>query len=100
MQNAATVRELADSFFKGNKKSAADQTIESVTENEMNRGALASTAAPARTSKPAGFDIDALDRTTGSAAYAGASVLENTMDEVASQPDGLHPRGSFIDVRA
>jgi hypothetical protein len=96
MQNAATVRELSDRFFKGNDKPAHDQTIENVTEVEMNRGATAS----ARPSRPAGFDIDALDRTTGSAAYAGASAIESSMDGAASQPDGLHPPGSFIDVRA
>lgn len=96
MQNAATVRELADNFFKGNQKSANDQTIEKVTDFEMNRGSTGATKA----SKPTGFDIDALDRTTGSAAYAGASAIESAMDETSSQPDGLHPRGSFIDVRA
>ncbi|CAN5468976.1 hypothetical protein BH10BDE1_BH10BDE1_25650 [soil metagenome] len=96
MQNAAAVREISDRFFKGNEKTAHDQTIENVTEVEMNRGATAA----ARPSTPSGFDIDALDRTTGSAAYAGASAVENAMDEATSQPDGLHARGSFIDVRA
>lgn len=80
MKNAATVRELSDRFFKGNDKSATEQTVEHITENEMNTAPLAA----ARESRPAGFDI---------------AALETAADE-APQPDGLHPRGSFIDVRA
>lgn len=77
MKNAATVRELSDRFFQGNKK-AAESVMEAPS--EMNTAPL---EAPLR-SEPAGFDIVALDRTT--------------RDEGA-QPEGLHPRGSFVDVQ-
>ena len=77
MKNAATVRELSDRFFQGNKK-VAEPMME--TSPEMNTAPL---QAPLR-SEPAGFDIVALDRAT--------------RDE-DTQPAGLHPRGSFLDVQ-
>lgn len=83
MQNAATVRELSDRFFKGNEKSASDQAIEGVIEREVNLAPV-KTATP---SVPAGFNLDML-----------APAVDATSNE--AQPDGLHPRGSFIDVRA
>lgn len=84
MQNAATVRELSDRFFNGNKKSAVDDVIEGITEKEMNAAPLA----PARTSVPAGFNMP------------NVSLPMETATEETSQPEGLHPRGSFVDVRA
>lgn len=77
MKNAATVRELTDRFFQGNK-TVADPTIEAMP--EMNTAPLAA----GRPSQAAGFDLQALDN-------AGR-------DE--AQPEGLHPRGSFLDVSA
>lgn len=88
MQNAATVRELSDKFFKGNMKSAVDQTVESVTEKEMNIGPLA----PGRESVPAGFNMPNIS--------IMPTISTGPADEVAPQPEGLHPRGSFVDVRA
>ena len=87
MQNAATVRELSDKFFSGKGKTAVDQTVESVTEKEMNSAPLAA----ARPSVPAGFETLGMAR--------NEALMEAATDE-ASQPDGLHPRGSFVDVRA
>lgn len=89
MQNAATVRELSDRFFKGNQKSATDlktdlQTdlrVEKVTDAEMNNVG----AAGARPLVPERF---------------GPDILDLTSSEVSTQPEGLHPRGSFVDVRA
>lgn len=79
MKNAATVRELSDRFFRGNEKPASDREIQSVIEKEVN-------LAPIRTgtpSVPAGFDFDSPQSATSE-----------------DQPEGLHPRGSFVDVRA
>lgn len=78
MKNAATVRELTDRFFQGNR-SAAEPTIDDTP--EMNTAPLAS----GRPSKAAGFDTAILDRTTR---------------DTESQPEGLHARGSFLDVQA
>lgn len=94
MKNAATVRELSDRFFKNNDRPAGS-AIENVTEGEVNSAPLGA----ARPSVAAGFDTDSLDRTTGSGVYAGATSMDSAMDEV-KQPEGLHPRGSFVDVRA
>ena len=84
MQNAATVRELSDRFFKGNQKSAepmADRVSGGVIESEMNISPLAS----GRPSVETGLDLDAV-----------AAAIE----EPTAQPEGLHPRGSFVYVRA
>lgn len=83
MQNAATVRELSDRFFKGNQKSASDQAIENVVEKEVNLAPIKSSTP----SVPAGFNLDEL-----------APAIKSTTD--VEQPEGLHPRGSFIDVQA
>lgn len=72
MQNAATVRELSDRFFKGNS-SSTEQTVESVPEIEMN-------IEPLIEGRP--------------------SIPANDISEIETQPAGLHPRGSFVDVRA
>ena len=88
MQNAATVRELSDKFFKGNMKSAIDQTVESITEKEMNIGP----PAPGRASVPAGFNMPNIS--------VMPTITTEPETEAVAQPEGLHPRGSFVDVRA
>ena len=82
MKNAATVKDLSDRFFKGNDKPATGSGVEAVLEREMNTEPLTA----ARPSVAAGFDRSALDEVTSSMG-----------DE---QPEGLHARGSFLDVRA
>lgn len=81
MKNAATVRELSDRFFKGNDKPASDREIQSVIEKEVNLAPIR-TATP---SVPAGFDFE---------------IPQSSATTSEDQPEGLHPRGSFIDVRA
>lgn len=88
MQNAATVRELSDKFFKGNERPAGPGTtdqMQAVTEREMN---LTPLAAARRSTPDTEFIMPAI------ANIAQASENEN------NQPEGLHPRGSFVDVKA
>lgn len=80
MQNAASVREISDRFFQGNQRAA--EKIDEVT---------------SRTEVPAGLNVDPLT----AARPSESSGLD--LDMIASpdsQPGGLYPRGSFVDVVA
>lgn len=116
MQNAAVARDLSDRFFTGNQKTAG-KAVQDI--DPMKPVAITSVA-----STPAGFKSQEIDRVTGSGAFAGAisGEVDDDFSEIGvslppvslpstgpssssvgaevSQPDGLYPRGSFIDFQA
>lgn len=86
MQNAATVRDLSDRFFKSNQR-AAEPVQDGRSEAVLNIAPMAA----ARPSVTTGLDLDTV---------AGAGFQPEMPSTEASQPNGLHPRGSFVDVVA
>lgn len=86
MQNAATVRDLSDRFFKANQR-AAEPVQDSRTDASLNIAPMAA----GRPSVTTGLDLDAV---------AGGGFQPDASPVEASQPNGLHPRGSFVDVVA
>lgn len=117
MQNAAVARDLSDRFFTGNQKAPGGKVVQDI--DPMKPVAITSVA-----STPAGFKTQEIDRVTGSGAFAGAvsGDVDDDFSEIGvslppvslppagtsssstgsevSQPDGLYPRGSFIDFQA
>lgn len=118
-QQAAMARELSDRFFKGNQAMGPEKIVDI--------DARPLTMDQPRASVAAGFDTSAIDRVTGSGSFAGKSSSTTDFDDdefslpevvvfpttgavpasasaepamATEQPNGLHPRGSFIDVRA
>lgn len=69
LQHAAVARDLGNRFFGENASRPLNASVENL--NPINTKALGLMAAESPTSRPAGFDIDALNRVTGSGVYTG-----------------------------
>ncbi len=95
---AAIARDISDSFFINRKanamKESASQVADSPESNALSPLPVALLAGKA--SMPAGFE------TVESVSDLAPDMAAIEIDEAAqeSAPAGLHPRGSFVDVRA
>lgn len=128
MQNAAVAREMSDRFF-GAARQAAPETLVDVDTQTYNLDRTReskptgfNTSALDRVTSSAAFaggdesdfevvldDSNSFANTIATrpdaqpmmAASSTAKVTENALDrQPAEQPEGLHPLGSFLDVRA
>lgn len=100
-KHAALVSDLNDKFFVRNQKPSSDSTL-SVPQPSVTRNALLATATEVASS-PAGFKTDSVGSFRASPSrFAGASAFDDGEDfeDTLAQPEGLYPKGSFIDRTA